>query len=57
MEVSGGGLQGDYVAQQFHFHWGAVDSRGSEHAVNGRHFPMEVRYFGCNQPHSALIMW
>jgi carbonic anhydrase len=41
-EISGGGLPGTFVANQFHFHWGATDKRGSEHDVNGIHFPMEV---------------
>ena len=41
-EISEGGLPGTFVAQQFHFHWGARDERGSEHAINGHVFPMEV---------------
>ena len=42
-QISGGGLpRGTFVAQQFHFHWGAIDARGSEHSVNDLHFPMEV---------------
>ena len=40
--ISGGGLPGTFIAEQFHFHWGAVDARGSEHSLNGQHFPMEV---------------
>ena len=27
---------------QLHFHWGADDSRGSEHTINGEEFPMEM---------------
>ena len=40
--VSEGGLNGQYAVAQFHFHWGSDDNRGSEHAVNGEQFPMEV---------------
>ena len=27
---------------QLHFHWGADNSRGSEHTINGEEFPMEM---------------
>ncbi|XP_076105790.1 uncharacterized protein LOC143074129 [Mytilus galloprovincialis] len=40
--VSGGGLPGTYVVEQFHFHWGSEDTRGSEHEINGKHFSMEM---------------
>lgn len=42
LAVIGGGLPGPYLVKQFHFHWGSQDSRGSEHDINGRFFPMEV---------------
>lgn len=41
--LRGGGLSRDYQAAQFHFHWGATDDRGSEHALDNKHYPMEVR--------------
>ena len=41
--VSGGALPKTFIADHFHFHWGKVDSRGSEHTVNGQGSPMEVR--------------
>jgi len=31
-----------YQMLQLHFHWGADDSRGSEHTINGEEFPMEM---------------
>ncbi|XP_052255843.1 carbonic anhydrase-like isoform X4 [Dreissena polymorpha] len=49
MMISGGGLGATFVAEQFHFHWGAVDERGSEHSVNGRHFPMEMHIVHFNK--------
>ncbi|XP_063417000.1 carbonic anhydrase 7-like [Mytilus trossulus] len=42
LAVVGGGLPGSYLVKQFHFHWGSQDSRGSEHDINGRFFPMEL---------------
>ncbi|PVD31564.1 hypothetical protein C0Q70_06978 [Pomacea canaliculata] len=42
MNVTGGGLDGPYQVAQFHFHWGSNSSRGSEHEVNEKHYPMEV---------------
>ncbi|XP_027858615.1 carbonic anhydrase 4-like isoform X2 [Xiphophorus couchianus] len=41
-EVSGGGLDGDYSVLQFHFHWDVADHSGSEHALDGHHYPMEM---------------
>lgn len=40
--LRGGGLSHDYQAAQFHFHWGATDDRGSEHALNNKRYPMEM---------------
>ena len=40
--VSGGPLDHAYQLQQLHFHWGAENSRGSEHTLDGRRFPMEM---------------
>ena len=44
--VSGGGLPAAYNAAQFHFHWGSDDTKGSEHTVSGKEFPMEVTNIG-----------
>jgi len=40
--LSGGPLEGDYKIRQLHFHWGKDDSRGSEHTVDSREFPLEL---------------
>ncbi|CAC5369389.1 CA [Mytilus coruscus] len=37
-----GWITGTYIVEQFHFHWGSVDTRGSEHEINGKHFAMEM---------------
>merc|ERR1712198_446165 len=31
-----------YQMLQLHFHWGADNSKGSEHTINGEEFPMEM---------------
>merc|ERR1711970_533541 len=40
--LSGGHLEGDYQILQLHFHWGADDTKGSEHTLDGRMFPLEM---------------
>ena len=40
--LTGGGLGGTYQLAQFHFHWGSSDTKGSEHTVNGKMYPLEV---------------
>jgi len=53
-EITGGGLPGTFVAKQFHFHWGAADNRGSEHDINGQHFPMEMHVVHYNKKYGNL---
>nr|AZF86135.1 carbonic anhydrase 4-like protein [Tridacna squamosa] len=52
--VSGGGMRGTYIAQQYHFHWGSVDSRGSEHDINGVHYPMEMHIVHYNNIYANI---
>ncbi|XP_005095301.2 carbonic anhydrase 7 [Aplysia californica] len=40
--ITGGSLPDTYKLDQFHFHWGKVDKRGSEHSLNNHHYPMEM---------------
>ena len=40
--VSGGGLHGTYTCAQLHFHWGADNTKGSEHAFDGDYGSLEV---------------
>lgn len=42
LHVFGGRLPGPYTIEQFHFHWGSEDKFGSEHMINGKHYPMEM---------------
>jgi len=44
--ISNGGLpdNGPYNLAQYHFHWGAVETRGSEHTINSVRYPMEMHF-------------
>ncbi|KAK6043866.1 carbonate dehydratase, eukaryotic-type [Cooperia oncophora] len=44
MLYSGGNLVGRYYLQQFHFHWDGNDRFGSEHTLDGLHYPLEVHF-------------
>uniref|UniRef100_A0A8C9PA85 Carbonic anhydrase n=1 Tax=Spermophilus dauricus TaxID=99837 RepID=A0A8C9PA85_SPEDA len=46
--ISGGPLENHYRLRQFHFHWGAVDERGSEHTVDGHTYPAELHLVHWN---------
>lgn len=53
-EMSGYGLDGEYVFAQAHFHWGKdIEIGGSEHTINGRHFPMEVHLVHYNKKYPS----
>ena len=57
--MSGGGLSSRFRAAQMHFHWGSENSRGSEHQVNGRKYPMEihiVHYNAEKYPNASIAM-
>ena len=40
--LTGGPLATSYQLLQLHMHWGEDDTTGSEHAVDGEFFPMEM---------------
>ncbi|XP_049842887.1 carbonic anhydrase 1-like isoform X2 [Schistocerca gregaria] len=40
--LRGGPLTGEYQFLQLHFHWGESDDMGSEHAVDGSYYAMEM---------------
>ncbi|XP_064613112.1 carbonic anhydrase 14-like [Liolophura sinensis] len=52
--IEDGGLNGRYIAIQFHFHWGSESSRGSEHVLNMRRFPMELHIVHYAQKYGNL---
>ena len=47
-DISGGNLTSRFRALQMHFHWGSKNSRGSEHQVGGRKFPLEIHIVHYN---------
>jgi len=49
LSISGGGLPGtEYKLAQFHMHWGSQGCVGSEHTLDGQHFPMELHLVHYN---------
>ncbi|XP_041751282.1 carbonic anhydrase IV c [Coregonus clupeaformis] len=54
VQVSGGGLAGRYRAIQFHLHWGVDAGPGSEHTVDGEHYPMELHIVHIKEPYNSL---
>ncbi|XP_063439975.1 carbonic anhydrase-like [Mytilus trossulus] len=47
-EIKGGPLTGTYKLEQFHFHWGANDKKGSEHTINGKMYASELHLVHYN---------
>ncbi|KAM9781358.1 carbonic anhydrase IV c isoform 2-T2 [Syngnathus typhle] len=54
VRLTGGALPGHYRAAQFHFHWGASGSPGSEHTVDGERLPMELHIVHIKEPYGSL---
>ncbi|XP_033628377.1 carbonic anhydrase 2-like [Asterias rubens] len=52
--VSEGGLSAPYKAAQFHFHWGNVNTVGSEHTVDGKQYPAEVHIVCYNTKQASV---
>ena len=47
--LRGGPLDDDkYVLIQFHFHWGSVSSRGSEHQIDDATYAAEVMHYAVS---------
>ncbi|ENN72245.1 hypothetical protein YQE_11108, partial [Dendroctonus ponderosae] len=46
--LSGGPLDGTYVLEQFHCHWGQTNEEGSEHTVNGEKYAGELHLVHWN---------
>eukprot|EP01084_Bolivina_argentea_P266192 451405_1 len=43
-------VNSEYCFDSIHFHWSNNNSQGSEHAINGKHFPLEAHlvHFSCD---------
>lgn len=56
--VRGAGLPGRFKAEKMEFHWGQSNgSAGSEHSINGRRFPVEVKYPVPTVPFDKCSVW
>ncbi|XP_074032851.1 carbonic anhydrase 1 [Leptinotarsa decemlineata] len=47
-ELTGGPLEGKYILEQFHCHWGESNDKGSEHTINGQTFAGELHLVHWN---------
>lgn len=52
--LRGGPLKTKYYFEQFHFHWGANSSTGSEHVLDFQRFPMELHLVFYNSLYSSF---
>lgn len=48
LDVSGASLENTHRVEQFHFHWGSVNTQGSEHTLDGAQYPMELHIVTYN---------
>lgn len=46
--VQGGPLKHKYCLEQFHFHWGGSEDKGSEHLIDGQHYSAELHLVHWN---------
>ncbi|KAH8039054.1 hypothetical protein HPB51_004979 [Rhipicephalus microplus] len=51
--VTGRGLPGVYSFNQFHFHWGADDTVGTEHHIDGEAHAMEMHLVHTNKKYAT----
>lgn len=53
--VTGSGTNGrNFLFAKGHFHWGLNNTIGSEHAINGRKFPVEMHLLHYNDRYKSL---
>lgn len=53
---SGGVLNGTFIIESAHFHWGEDDEFGSEHLLNSRRYSLEVHIKSFNSKYGKLIV-
>jgi len=53
--VTGGGLPGKYQFAQLHFHWGSDDSKGSEHTIDTKTYPLELHLVHFKTEYGSTI--
>lgn len=52
--ITGGILVGKYVVDQTHFHWGLSPNTGTEHALNGRRYDLEMHIVHHNAKYADV---
>ncbi|KAK2876883.1 hypothetical protein Q8A67_020979 [Cirrhinus molitorella] len=56
LSVQGGDLPALYNPKQFHLHWGnGTTSPGSEHTVDGKHYPMELHIVNVHSKYNGDV--
>ena len=45
LKFSGSNLNETFKLAQFHFHWGENNYEGSEHYLNTKKYPLEVKFY------------
>ncbi|KAH8294846.1 hypothetical protein KR018_003542 [Drosophila ironensis] len=52
--ITGGLMNGRFIAEGFHFHWGSISQRGSEHSINGQRYDVEMHVVHRNARYPDL---
>lgn len=52
--IFGGLLDGEYVFEGLHFHWGGRNNRGSEHILDDIRYPMEMHLVHRNRKYNDV---
>ncbi|OWF52544.1 carbonic anhydrase 2-like isoform X2 [Mizuhopecten yessoensis] len=53
-ELRGGPLEGTYLLEQFHLHWGAENGEGSEHTIDGNKYDAELHLVHYNSKYETF---
>lgn len=54
--ISGGALPDAFEAQSVHFHWGSEQKKGSEHALNGQRYNVEMHIVHKNKKYANITV-
>ncbi|XP_046449778.1 carbonic anhydrase 2-like [Daphnia pulex] len=52
--ITGGGMDGIYQFAQIHLHWGSDSTKGSEHLVNSKSYPVELHLVHWNVKYGSF---
>lgn len=54
VDIEGGGLSQKHRTAQLHFHWGDINTKGSEHLYNKMAYPLEMHIVNFNSKYENL---